>query len=143
MKKITLSFLFALSVFAINAQNWQTDMKIAEKIATKENKKIVLVFQGSDWCAPCIKLDKKIWSSEEFKAYSKKKFVMVKVDFPRRKKNKLNENQQKINAELAEKYNKKGAFPMVVVMDSNKIILGRTGYKNISPSDYIKLLSSF
>ncbi|MDA9262279.1 thioredoxin family protein [bacterium] len=141
--KIILSCLCLFSAFTINAQNWLTDIGVAEKIAIKENKKIVMVFQGSDWCAPCIKLDKYIWSTEEFKSYSNDNFVMVKVDFPRRKKNKLDKKQEEYNGNLAEKYNPQGIFPMVVVIDSNKKVLGRTGYKKMTPSEYIKLLSSF
>ena len=39
-------------------------------IASKESKPIILVFQGSDWCAPCIKLDREILSSDTFKKYA-------------------------------------------------------------------------
>jgi len=48
-----------------------TDFEQAKTVAAEENKKIILVFQGSDWCAPCTKLDKEIWSAEEFKNYAK------------------------------------------------------------------------
>ena len=34
---------------------------------TIEDKNIIIVFSGSDWCAPCIKLDKNIWQSDAFK----------------------------------------------------------------------------
>jgi thioredoxin-related protein len=42
----------------VGAQNWLTDFDKAKEQAKKENKSIVMVFSGSDWCAPCIKLDK-------------------------------------------------------------------------------------
>ncbi len=139
------SFLLLLLFFAVavNAQNWQTDIDEAKAMASAENKKIVLVFQGSDWCAPCIKLEREIWSSDEFKKYAEKHFVMLKADFPRRKKNQLSEEQQKKNNKLAEKYNLHGYFPFVVVLDKDGNILGTTGYKKMSPEEYIKLLSSF
>ena len=38
-------------------------MKASITKAQKQNKKIILVFQGSDWCGPCIKLSKEIWST--------------------------------------------------------------------------------
>ncbi|MGB5431260.1 thioredoxin family protein, partial [Eudoraea sp.] len=44
------------------AQDWQTDFERAKEMAKSGNKPIILVFQGSDWCAPCIKLDQQIWS---------------------------------------------------------------------------------
>ncbi len=144
MKKIVIiGILFFFTTFSINAQEWLTDLNQAKTISAKENKNIVLVFQGSDWCAPCIKLDKEIWSTDEFKNYSKKHFVMLQADFPRKKKNKLETLQQQQNNELAEKYNKQGFFPHVVVLNKKGNVLGRTGYKKVSPTEYIKLLASF
>jgi thioredoxin-related protein len=144
MKKIlVLSCLFFLTTLSITAQEWLTDFEEAEKIANEKNRNIVLVFQGSDWCAPCIKLEKEIWSTTEFIEYSKKHFVMLKADFPRKKKNELDNLRQEKNIQLMEKYNKQGYFPFVAVLDKSGNVLGNTGYKKMSPSEYIKLLSSF
>lgn len=68
------------------AQNWMTDFELAKEKANQENRNIVLVFAGSDWCAPCIKLEKEIWQSEEFKKYSDNNYILLKADFPRQKK---------------------------------------------------------
>jgi thioredoxin-related protein len=133
----------ALISFSANAQNWQTDINKAKELAATKNCNIVLVFQGSDWCAPCIKLDQKIWSSEEFKNYAKDHYVMLLADFPRKKKNQLSKEQQEKNNTLAEKYNRQGFFPLIVVLDKDGKVLGSTGYKNISPKGYIDLLNSF
>lgn len=143
MKKIYLTFTLLLLTFAGFSQNWITDFDLAKETASKENKKIILVFQGSDWCAPCIKLDTEIWSTEAFIVYSKEHFVMFKADFPRKKKNKLDDKQQQQNNDLAEKYNTRGYFPYVVVLDKNATVLGSTGYKKVSPEKYIEILSSF
>lgn len=143
MKKISILFCLVFAINQLNAQTWHTNLKEAEKIASQKNEHIVLVFQGSDWCAPCIKLDKEIWSSNEFIDYSKNHFVMVKVNFPRKKKNSLTYEQQAYNNNLMEKYNTKGYFPFVVVLDKNGIVLGNTGYKKTTPAKYIKLLNSF
>jgi thioredoxin-related protein len=137
---ITLMLLVSTTIFA---QDRQTNFEKAKEIATKNNQKIILVFQGSDWCAPCIKLDNKIWSSNEFKAYAKDNYVMLKADFPRRKKNKLPKKQQNHNEALAEKYNQNGLFPLVVILDNTGKILGKTGYKKISPKEYIALINKF
>ncbi len=132
-----------VSVSTTMAQEWQTDINVAKEIATKESKPIILVFQGSDWCAPCIKLDREIWSTEAFKKYAKDNYVMLKADFPRRKKNTLSEKQTKANALLAEKYNKQGFFPFVVVLDSNGKVLGESSYKKTTPENYIKEFNAF
>lgn len=143
MTKLRLSILLLLTVFIGNAQDWQTDFETAKKMAIEKNQHIVLVFQGSDWCAPCIKLDREIWSTSEFKTYADSNFVLLKADFPRKKKNSLNDTQQEKNNNLMEKYNKNGYFPFVVVLSKNGDVLGETGYKKMKPSAYINLLSSF
>ncbi|MEH6765455.1 MAG: thioredoxin family protein [Aequorivita antarctica] len=143
MKKIIL--LFAAIVFSItvSAQEWQNDFETAKQISSEENRPIILVFQGSDWCAPCIKLDREIWSTDEFKAYAKEHFVMLQADFPRKKINALPDVQQQKNNQLAEKYNKQGYFPFVVVIDKEGNVLGEAGYEKTSPTAYIEKLKSF
>jgi len=143
MKKVILIGLFLGTFMSLQAQEWLTDFEEAKNIASQNNHNIVLVFQGSDWCAPCIKLEKEILSSDEFVSYSNAHFVMLKADFPRKKKNKLDKEQQEKNNKLAEIYNTKGFFPLVVVLNNEGEVLGKSGYKNIKPSAYISLLASF
>lgn len=137
---IVLLLFIGLNGFS---QNWLTNFEEAKQVAQSKDQKIILVFSGSDWCAPCIKLEKEIWETEEFKAFSNSNFVMLRADFPRRKKNALSKEMQVQNNNLAEKYNKNGFFPLVVVLDVNGKVLGQTGYKKTTPNAYIKLLSSF
>lgn len=127
----------------VSAQNWQHNFEKAKEIAFQENKPIILVFSGSDWCGPCIKLDNQIWKSDEFKNYANNNYILVKADFPRKKSNSLSKEQLTHNENLAEKYNKKGYFPLVVVFNADGKVLGETGYKNISPKEYIQHLQSF
>lgn len=140
---ISIICIVLISISAVTAQDWQTDFEKAKAIALKESKPIILVFQGSDWCAPCIKLDHEIWSTDTFKSYAKDHFVMLQADFPRKKKNNLSEAQKASNAKLAELYNKSGNFPFVVVLDAKGKVLGETGYKKTTPEQYIKELKAF
>lgn len=132
-------FLVLISVGSF-AQNWFTDLDQAKTAAATNNQNILLVFSGSDWCAPCMKLDKFIWQSEEFKTFSKDHFVLLRADFPKQKKNKLSDEQQVKNDKLAASYNTNGYFPLVVVLNKKGEVLGSTGYKNLSPAEYIKQL---
>jgi thioredoxin-related protein len=122
------------------SQNWQTDFEQAKKIATDQDKNIIIVFSGSDWCAPCIKLDKNIWQSEAFKNEAEKNWVLVKANFPRKKANELSNEQTEHNRKLAEKYNIEGSFPLVVVLDNNGKVLGKMGFKNVAPEEYINMI---
>jgi thiol-disulfide isomerase/thioredoxin len=64
------SNLFSKISNLVFSQNWQTNFDEAKKIAIDQDKNIIIVFSGSDWCAPCIKLDKNIWQSDAFKNQS-------------------------------------------------------------------------
>jgi thioredoxin-related protein len=144
MKKHILTLVVILFSFnGLIGQEWQTNLDEAKEIASIESKPIILVFQGSDWCAPCIKLDREIWSTDTFKKYSSENYVMIQADFPKRKKNALSEAQTTANAKLAEAYNKNGIFPFVVVLDSKGKVLGETSYKKTTPENYIKELNTF
>ena len=139
MRKLLLLFALAISNFVVS-QEWQTNFEEAKKIATEQDKNVVIVFSGSDWCAPCIKLDKNIWQSEAFKKEAKEEWVLVKANFPRKKANELPKEQTEHNRKLAEKYNVEGSFPLVVVLDKNGKVLGKMGFKNVSPEEYIKMI---
>ena len=142
MKKVmVLMFLFVVSLGY--SQDWKTNLDLVKKEAISQNKPILLVFSGSDWCAPCIKLDKSIWQSAEFKEYAATNLVLERADFPKKKQNQLDPDIKKQNESLADIYNKDGIFPLVVVLDSNGKVLGKTSYKNVSPKEYIELLNSF
>ncbi|ALM07665.1 thiol-disulfide isomerase [Sediminicola sp. YIK13] len=142
MRKLLFIWLLCLPM-ALCAQDWQDDFKEVMALAQKEDKPIILVFSGSDWCAPCIKLDKEIWQSDEFKAYAKQNYILYKADFPRKKENRLVLERATQNKSLADNYNPKGYFPLVLVLDKNGKILGETGYQKTSPKAYIALLNSF
>jgi thioredoxin-related protein len=140
------TFLLLIVIFttsAIQAQDWETNWQQATEKAKKADHNMILVFSGSDWCGPCIKLDKSIWQSTEFQKYAKNHWIMVRADFPRKKGNKLPEDQATENAKLAEKYNQNGYFPLVLVLSPEGKVLGTTGYKNISVKEYIDLLKKF
>jgi thioredoxin-related protein len=142
MKHLWYCLLLGFSL-SISAQSWQTDFKEAKSSAGKEGKQILLVFSGSDWCAPCMKLEKNIWQSEVFKTYAKDHLVLLKADFPSRKKNQLPEEQQEKNNALAEQYNPKGYFPFVLLLSDSGEVLNQLGYKSLEPQAYIDEINTY
>jgi thioredoxin-related protein len=135
MKKIVFTTLTFFITTAIFSQEWMVNFEKASVKAGKENKNMVMVFAGSDWCAPCIKLEKNILESNDFKKYASEHWVLLKLDFPKRKQNQLSKEQQK--------YNKKGYFPLVLIVDKNGSVLGETSFKDISPQSYVDELIAF
>lgn len=142
MNKIVVIICFLVTSI-VSAQDWKTSLDDAKTEAAKETKNIILVFSGSDWCAPCIKLDRSIWQSDAFKKASSENWILLKADFPKKKANALSEEQTKINQELAEKYNPEGSFPKVVILNNEGKVLGIMGYEKITAEEYIVKLNSF
>ena len=143
--KIKYVALFALVLYTVNgfSQEWKDNYTSVVRCAKDEDKPIILVFSGSDWCAPCIKLDKEIWQSKEFDSYASKNYILYRADFPRKKSNKLPKDLEDQNKSLADSYNPNGHFPLVVVLNKDGKILGKTGYKKSTPNEYISHLNSF
>jgi thioredoxin-related protein len=142
MKGLLLLLITLFTLSFAQGQEWKTDFEQAKHEAEQRNCDILMLFQGSDWCSVCMRLDKEILSTDEFKARAQENYVLLKVDFPRRKTNALSKEQQAKNNQLAEKYNRKGYFPLVVILNKDGEVLGETGYKKMSPDDYMNLLST-
>ena len=138
MKKILTGVFACWALLQAGAAElqWNTDLAKAQAQAKKENKLVMLDFTGSDWCGWCIKLNKDVFSTQEFADYAKKNLVLVEVDFPRHKE--LAANQKKANQALQEKYKIEG-YPTIIVLNPEGKKLGDLGYMN-SPKPFIKKL---
>jgi thioredoxin-related protein len=137
-----LSFLLALSL-SFTPPTWITHFQLGKTEAEESKKLIVLNFSGSDWCGPCIRLRKEIFSSEAFSNYAENHLVLVNADFPRYKKNELPKEQVKDNEALAEKYNSEGKFPYTVLLDPNgKVLKQWEGFPNETPEQFVDEIKS-
>jgi thiol:disulfide interchange protein len=136
---VALGFAPLLSGRALAADDsklWQTNYKQALAQAAKENKQVLLDFTGSDWCRYCIQMDREVLSKPQFESYASKKLVLVKLDFPRRKKLSANELQQ--NDQLQSQYGIEG-FPTYVLLDAQgKEVRRVVGSVDGGPSVFIK-----
>ncbi len=140
MKKFLLAWLLLISVSARAELTWLTDLDEAKKVATKENKKLLVDFTGSDWCGYCMKLHKEVFATEEFEKFAKD-YVLVELDFPRRKEQPAAEKAK--NQAAQKKYGVNG-FPTVIIMNTAGKVLNRAeGYSPDSgPSAYLPQLGA-
>jgi thioredoxin-related protein len=140
--KSLLLLIMIFSSFLAGAQ--APDLSEAESHAKQNHKLILLEFSGSDWCIPCIRMEKEIFQKESFINYSKEHLVLLHADFPRLKKHQLPKEQAKKNEELAEKYNKEGAFPYTVLLDADgKVLKQWDGLVAASPEEFINQIQPF
>jgi len=140
MKNIIALFLL------ISSFGWAQQTKVFTQQLEKakiEHKKVLLYFSGSDWCAPCIKFKKFMVNTEEFQNFANENLLLYNVDFPRQSKNKLSNEVEKENEVLAEKYNPKGLFPLILLLDTNGKVLKRwEGYPTESVAKFIEKLKA-
>ena len=104
MKRILFTGFLVVFSTLLFAQQWETDFATAKAKAEQQGKNIVLNFCGSDWCIPCIKLEKTIWDSFEFKDYAKSHYILLRADFPKKKADALSKEQQEKNDRLADEF---------------------------------------
>ena len=140
MKKLILTLLLLATVTARAELTWLTDLDEAKKVATKENKKLLVDFTGSDWCGYCIKLHKEVFDTPEFEKFAKD-YVLVELDFPKRKEQPAAEKAK--NQAAQKKYGVNG-FPTVIIMNTSGKVLNRAeGYSPDSgPSAYLPQLGA-
>jgi thioredoxin-related protein len=121
-------------------QDWNTDFETAKKQAAAANKNILLVFSGPEWCENCTKLDELVWASPEFRAEAEKSWVLLRADFHQKKgmPEPFDVNDMKVI--LAEKFNRDGFFPFIVLLDKYGRKLNKVGYENLDTAQqYISM----
>jgi thioredoxin-related protein len=109
-------FLLLLTLPVAAQESMYSDTVFAR--ATRYHQPVLLVFSGSDWCAGCIRLHKKVISDTAFIHFADKHFQIITADFPQRKK--LSATSVKQNEALAERYNPNGVFPYLVLIDESQ-----------------------
>lgn len=125
--------LALLSPAAAQAPTWHTDLATAQAQAAREKKPLLIDFTGSEWCPYCILLDKEVFSTPAFAAWTGKA-VLLKLDYPPKAARspegiQANPALQKLMA-LKERF-KVASFPTV-------ILLGPDGQERTRTSGYKK-----
>lgn len=131
--------LFSLGLTSNSEPRWEVDLKEALKKADLEKKDVFAYFTGSDWCPLCKVLKKEVFDKEDFLEDLQKDFVLLKVDFPKKKP--LAEVEQRKNDLLSRDYSIEG-FPTVLLLDRSARAFAKTGYKDLPASEYRQHLNN-
>jgi protein disulfide-isomerase len=118
----------------VKKPDWLTDFEKAQAQARAQNKALLINFTGSDWCPPCLMLEREVFKQPEFTEYAAKNLVLLMVDFPRIKMQSLEERAA--NRKLAERYEIDG-FPTIVLLDLSGKKIGELGYMAGGPKPFI------
>jgi len=119
---------------------WLTNYEQALAQAAKEKKSVLIDFTGSDWCPYCIQMDKEVLDQPEFIEFAKNNLVLLKLDFPRRKKLPPQEKEQ--NHKLGEQFEVEGYPTYILVDPTGKELKRQVGYLEGGPKTFIKWAKS-
>jgi thioredoxin-related protein len=133
---LAFTAFFSLHAAADKADLWQTNYKQALAQAAKENKQVLLDFTGSDWCIYCVQMDREVLSKSQFENFASKNLVLVKLDYPQKKKLPPSEMQQ--NDQLQQQYSIEGYPTYVLLNPRGKEVKRVVGYVDGGPSAFIK-----
>lgn len=79
--------LLAASTAPLHADltRWNSDHAAAQAKAREQERPILVLFTGSDWCPPCMRLEGEVMGDQAFYDWADQNVVLLVADFPRRK----------------------------------------------------------
>ncbi len=82
-KLISITFFLFLTQIGFSQEvEMITDWEEAKELAKKENKRILIILTGSEWCAPCKEMDKIVIENPEFQKYAEQNLIVFLIDLP-------------------------------------------------------------
>ena len=137
-------FLLALVLFGmttVRAQHssvWFVNYEEALASAKVLDRPVLVSFSGSDWCNNCMRLSKELFETTSFLRFADENLILLNLDFPAKKQNKLSKELTEQNDQLAEKFNKKGSFPLTLLLNKHGQLIGPMDYPLSSVEDYLE-----
>ncbi len=123
--------LLAAALFCAPAQagsGWLTNLEKGKKAAKAKKLPILVEFTGSDWCTNCKALEKEVFKTKAFQKEQAKRFVLVQLDYPQKKRQ--DKSVKARNKRVMADYKVEG-FPTVLLLDYEGKEIGRAvGYQS-------------
>ena len=150
MKNILLIctlFFSSLNLYSQDNDGWLINFEEAAKLSIKSGKPILANFTGSDWCGWCIRLNREVFVTPEFKDWASENVILLELDYPRRQQQ--TDEIKKQNRELQQFFQVRG-YPTlhifnVVITDGKTQItsLGKMGYLAGGPTPWIASANNY
>ena len=116
-KRAILLFLSVILATSVHARDlWGTNYQAALEEAKHDKKMVLLKFTAPDWDYGSIQFDKLVAGNPDFISYARKNLILVGVNFPQRKKQDPNVQDQ--NLELLKQYGGDHLIPAVILLNS-------------------------
>ena len=150
MKNILLIytlFFSSLNLYSQDNDGWLINFEEAAELSIKSGKPILANFTGSDWCGWCIRLNKEVFVTPEFKNWASENVILLELDYPRRVQQ--TDEIKKQNRELQQFFQVIG-YPTlhifnVIITDGKTQItsLGKMGYLAGGPTPWIASANNY
>lgn len=136
-----LCVLFLAGSLWAEGSTWLDSYEKAKAQAAEQDKGLLILFTGSDWCIWCKRLEGEVLNQEGFGAKVAEDFVLLKLDFPRNTELSASVKQQneKLRAEFKEGHGFRG-YPTVYLTDAKGVPYAKTGYQSGGPEKYLEHL---
>lgn len=121
------------------AGTWLEDYRLAQAIATQQERDIFILFtdsEASDWSK---RLDDEILKTEPFRQYAGKNLVLVRVDFAKSKHARKSPTIKEQHETLADQHGVRG-YPFIVVLNPKMQKIGEAKYMKGGPEPFLKEL---
>lgn len=130
----------ALAVAPVHSAPWMTDHGGATLRRAAENKPILMLFTGSDWCPACQNLQSNVFLKAEFSTYADANLILLEIDFP--KKQPLTVKQRQARESLAKSYGVT-SFPTMILLDTKGQEAIRIRYSGATAKEFVTVLDNY
>lgn len=122
---------------ATASDRWLTDYEAAMEAARDQQKPVLTVFTGSDWCPHCRTLEEKVLDTETFRKWADGRIVLLMIDLP---KEGISAEERAVRSRVCIKYGVR-TFPSTVLIgpDGGRIT-AQTGYTGQSADAWVASL---
>lgn len=117
---------------------WYTHLDTAKSEATRLNKPVFLLFTGSDWCAPCMQLEREVLSQKAFKSFAKESLVLAKIDFIRKGPQPSIEMQVHMDTVARHYLGERQSVPTVFLLNEDGSTIAQTTFRKGGADAYVR-----
>ena len=107
------------------ASEWLTSYEAAMEAAREQEKPVLTIFTGSDWCPHCRTLEEQVLHTEAFEAWADDRVILLVIDLPQQG---ISAEERAARSKVCIKYGVR-TFPSAVLIDADGTrITAQSGY---------------
>lgn len=131
---IVAAWVASLAAPVAAGEAWLTSYEAAMRVAREQEKPVLTVFTGSDWCPHCRTLEEQVLHTQTFEAWAEGRVVLLMIDLP---KQGISAEERAVRSRVCIRHEVR-TFPSVVLIGpEGETIAAQTGYLGQSADAWI------